>query len=262
MLSFVIPAHNEEQHLGATLTAIDAAAREIGEPFEMIVADDASTDRTSAIAAQAGAQVIYLQNRQIAAARNAGARAAKGDVLFFIDADTLANATAVRASLAELRRGAIGGGCVFRFDGELPVWARILYPLAVVLSRSLKLVGGCFLFCKREAFEEFGGFDERYFAGEEILFIAALKRRGRFAVPRPTVVTSGRKLRAHSFWQIIGEAWRWAIRGPTAYQRRDGLDIWYGVRAADAHGPLGVNPPVADAASVGVSAGGESSRHA
>ncbi|HEV2972253.1 MAG TPA: glycosyltransferase [Pirellulales bacterium] len=254
MLSFVIPAHNEEQHLGATLAAIGVAAREIGEPFEMIVADDASTDQTSLIAEHSGARVIRVQNRQIAATRNAGARAAKGDVLFFVDADTLANATAVRACLDELRRGAIGGGCVFRFDGELPAWARVLYPLAVVLSRSLKLVGGCFLFCKREAFEDFGGFDERYFAGEEILFIAALKRRGRFAVPRPTVVTSGRKLRAHSFWQIIGEAWRWALRGPKAYQRRDGLDIWYGARAADDHGPSSMNAPVADAASVGAGA--------
>jgi hypothetical protein len=123
---------------------------------------------------------------------------------------------------------------VFRFDGTLPVWARILYPLAVVLSRILKLVGGCFLFCTREAFDATGGFCERYFAGEEILFIAALKRHGRFAVPRPTVVTSGRKLRAHSFWQIIREAGRWSLVGPLAYQRRENLGIWYGKREVDA----------------------------
>ena len=234
MLSFVIPAHNEEQHLGATLAAIKAAADEIGESFELIVVDDASTDQTARIAEEAQAHVVHVQDRQISATRNAGARAAKGDVLFFIDADTLASPAAVGACLRELHNGAVGGGCVFRFDGTLPIWARILYPLAVVLSRMVKLVGGCFLFCTREAFDATGGFCERYFAGEEILFIAALKRHGRFAVPRPTVVTSGRKLRAHSFWQLIREAGRWSLVGPIAYQRRENLGIWYGKRAADA----------------------------
>jgi glycosyltransferase involved in cell wall biosynthesis len=233
MLSFVIPAHNEEQHLGATLAAITAAASDAGEPFEVIVVDDASTDRTARIAEEAQARVVQVQNRQISATRNAGARGAKGNVLFFVDADTLVNPAAVGACLRELHNGAVGGGCVFRFDGALPVWARILYPLAVVLSRILKLVGGCFLFCTREAFDATGGFCELYFAGEEILFIAALKRHGRFAVPRPTVVTSGRKLRAHSFWQIIREAGRWSLIGPKAYQRRENLGIWYGERAAD-----------------------------
>ena len=76
MLSFVIPAHNEEQHLGATLAAINAAASDAGEPFEVIVVDDASTDRTARIAEEAQARVVLVQNRQISATRNAGARAA------------------------------------------------------------------------------------------------------------------------------------------------------------------------------------------
>ncbi len=233
MISFVIPAHNEEGHIGSTVRAVGESAREVGEPFEVIVIDDASTDRTAAIAAQLGARVLHVANRQIAATRNAGARAARGDILFFVDADTLANAAAVRAALRALRRGAVGGGCVFRFDGRLPVWARILYPVAVVSARLLKLVGGCFLFCTREAFESTGGFCERYYAAEEAAFIRSLKRIGRFAVPAPSVITSGRKLRTHSARRIIGEAWRWSMAGPESYRRRDGLDIWYGERPPD-----------------------------
>ncbi len=99
-------------------------------------------------------------------------------------------------------------------------------------------MGGCFLFCTREAFEAIGGFDERYFAGEDAVFVR-VKRRGRFAVPVPTVVTSGRKLRAHSAWRILGEAWRWIRDGRGAYQRREGLDLWYGERLAEP--PLEVN---------------------
>lgn len=233
MLSFVIPAHNEEQHIGPTVAAAIATGQEIGESFEVIVVDDASTDQTASTAAKHGARVIRVKYRQIAATRNAGAREAQGDVLFFVDADTLANTEAVKACLREIRRGAVGGGCVFRFDGILPLWARMLYPVAVVLARLLKLVGGCFLFCTREAFVTAGGFCERYYAAEEAAFIRALKRQGRFAIPRPVVVTSGRKLRANSGWRIVSEAWRWMIAGPESYQRREGLELWYGERAID-----------------------------
>jgi glycosyltransferase involved in cell wall biosynthesis len=109
MLSFVIPAHNEEQHIGPTVTAVNAAGRESGESFEVIVVDDASTDRTAMVAAEHGARVLHVPHRQIAASRNAGVREARGDVLFFVDADTLASPEAVRACLREIRRGAVGG---------------------------------------------------------------------------------------------------------------------------------------------------------
>jgi hypothetical protein len=186
------------------------------------------------IAEQHGALVIHVANRQIAATRNAGARVARGDVLFFVDADTLANSDAVHAALDALRRGAVGGGCLFRFDGAVPLWTHIvLYPAVAISARLLKLVGGCFLFCTREAFEAVGGFCERYYAAEEAAFVKALKRIGRFVVPSPTVITSGRKLRAYSAWRIIREVSRWVIAGPESFSRREGLEIWYGERVAD-----------------------------
>ncbi len=54
----------------------------------MIVVDDASTDATPEIAAQNNARVVSVNHRQIAATRNSGARAAQGERLFFVDADT------------------------------------------------------------------------------------------------------------------------------------------------------------------------------
>jgi glycosyltransferase involved in cell wall biosynthesis len=230
MISFIIPAHNEEQYLGAALDALLAAAREVGEPFEVIVVDDDSADATAAVARQRGVRVIPARRRQIAAARNAGAREASGEFLFFVDADTLANTAAIRAGLTALRSGAVGGGCVFRFDGVLPLWARVLYPLAAFLARRIKTVGGCFLFCTRQAFDAAGGFCERYYAAEETAFIQALKQQGRFVIPRPTVVTSGRKLRGYSARTILRIIWRFAFRGPAAFQSREGLEIWYGDR--------------------------------
>lgn len=243
MISFIIPAHNEELYLGQTLTAVAESGRAAGEPYEIIVVDDASTDRTSEIAAAHGVKLVHVNNRQIAATRNAGAALASGDVLFFVDADTQINAQAVRQALQVLRDGAAGGGCVFRFDGVLPLWAKILYPVAVFLSRRLRLVGGCCLFCTREVFQQVGGFNEKYFAAEEVAFIKALKGQGRFVVPRATVVTSGRKLRVYSFWRICGIAWNWMFRGPEFFQKREGLDIWYGERKEDPGKVLPQLPP-------------------
>ncbi len=60
MISFVVPAHNEEALIAATLAAIAGAARGSGEEWELIVVDDASTDATAAIAEAAGARVIHV----------------------------------------------------------------------------------------------------------------------------------------------------------------------------------------------------------
>jgi glycosyltransferase involved in cell wall biosynthesis len=231
MLSFVIPAHNEERELGRTLMALLAAARDVGEPFEIVVVNDASTDRTSAIAAEHDVRVIDVQHRQISATRNSGARAATGDVLFFVDADTQANATAIRQALAALEQGAVGGGCVWQFDGPLPLWGRIVHPVATRLGRVLRLTGGCFLFCRRTAFESVGGFDESVYAAEDLAFIRALKGQGRFVILRQAVVTSNRKIGGMSPWYIARLTFRLLTRGPQSFDSREGLDLWYG-RAA------------------------------
>lgn len=233
MISFVIPAYNEEKLLGRTLTALNTAARTLDEPFEVVVVDDTSTDRTAAIAREQGARVISVKHRQIAATRNAGAREAQGDILFFVDADTQANARAIRAGLRAIRRGAVGGGCVCRYDGWIPGWARIVLLIGEAGGRLLKLVGGAFLFCRRSDFEAIGGFCERYYAAEEVVFVKALKRRGPFTIPWETVVTSNRKLCTMSFWRVLGPLFRLAVGGPESFLSREGLELWYGPEARD-----------------------------
>jgi glycosyltransferase involved in cell wall biosynthesis len=233
VISFIIPAHNEELLLGRTLRPLPAAARAAGEPFEAIVVDDASTDRTAAVAWQHGARVISIDRRQIAAARNAGDREACGELFIFIDADTVVTPAVVRAAVRAVRRGAAGGGCVARFDGRLPLWARLVVPPLMLGQRLLKLVGGCFLFCTRDAFRAAGGFSERYYAAEEVAFVRALKRQGPFVVLHEYAVTSGRKVRTLTARTVVGLLTRVVLRGPDAFQRREGLDAWYGERRAD-----------------------------
>lgn len=233
MISFIVPAYNEERLLGATLLALHAAARAIDEPYEIIVADDASTDRTTAVAERSGARVVRIARRQIAAARNAGAGAAFGERLVFVDADTIVDEAVVRAAVRALREGAVGGGAAVRFDGRVPRWAELLLPPVVWAFRVLGMAAGCFLFCRRSAFEVAGGFDETLYGAEEIAMSRSLKRHGRFVVLRQSVATSGRKLRTYSALEILRMAARLAVRGPTALRSREGLELWYEERRED-----------------------------
>lgn len=238
MISFIIPAYNEEQLLGRTLEALAPVAEATGEPFEVVVVDDASTDRTAAIARAAGARVIPVRNRQIAATRNAGARAAHGERLFFIDADTVVTAAAIQSAIDAMHQGAVGGGCAFRFDGRLPLYGRVLQAVAVPLYRILGLASGCCLFCTRDAFHATGGFDERLFGGEEAALSRALHQQGRFVVLRESVTTSGRKLRAHSLREVLGVLVKFALTRGRSLRRREGLDVWYGERRHDPESTL------------------------
>ena len=80
LISFIVPAYDEEILLGATLDALHAAGSSLKEPYELVVADDASTDRTASIAERHEARVVRVAHRQIAATRNSGARAAMGEL--------------------------------------------------------------------------------------------------------------------------------------------------------------------------------------
>jgi glycosyltransferase involved in cell wall biosynthesis len=236
LISFIVPAWDEESVLARTLEAIQASARTLPVPWEIIVADDASTDRTPDIARRHGARVVSVENRQISATRNAGAREARGDLFVFIDADTTVTEQAVRAAVKSVHGGAVGGGCAFRFDGPLPFYAKLLERAGVRIYRLLRIASGCFLFCTREAFEAVGGFDSRLYAAEEGAMSLALRRQGKFVILRESVVTSGRKLRTHSGREILVLMLRLLFRGRNSLRDRRGKEIWYGDRRPDPAG--------------------------
>jgi glycosyltransferase involved in cell wall biosynthesis len=230
VLSVIIPAHNEELLLGRTLQALAASAAGVGEPREIIVVDDDSTDRTAEIARMHGARVVSVRLRHIGAARNAGAREARGDVLVFVDADTLVPPSTLRAALAAVRHGAVGGGAMPVMDSA-PCWAAGTVAIVVWILRTARWAAGCFVFARREAFERVGGFDERYFASEEIHLSRALKKQGRFVILEERVTTSARKAHQFSALQTIGLFLR--ALWPGTLKRRDRLPFWYDSRRRD-----------------------------
>jgi glycosyltransferase involved in cell wall biosynthesis len=224
MISFIVPTHNEEAWVGQCVSAIRSGVESLAEPYEIIVVDDDSSDATASIARQQGTRAIQVEHRQISATRNAGARQARGDILFFVDADTLVNA-AIQSALRSVRAGAVGGGCAPRFEGWLPWWCRLIFSVGEPICRWLRFFpSGACLFCKRSAFQAVGGFDENYYALEELGFVAGLKLLGRFVILAETVVSSGRKYRAHSMLGFIRLSTHLILRGP---QSRVGLEYWY-----------------------------------
>lgn len=227
MISFVVPAYNEEKCLGAALEAIHAAARALGLEYEIVVADDASTDGTPVIAARNGARVVRVENRQISRTRNDGARAATGERLIFVDADTRVNAEVVGAALAALERGAVGGGAAAVFEEHAPRWAHFSITWVVGTMRLMNLAAGCFFYCRRDAFEAVGGFDPAIFAGEEVWLSLALRKQGRFVMLREKVITSPRKFTGRTAWQTLWIALGLLLRAPTGIRRREHADFWY-----------------------------------
>ena len=227
MLSFIVPAHNEEFELSSTLAAIRSAASSVTQPYEIIVVDDASTDATPQIASEAGAKVVRINRRQIAASRNAGGRAALGEYLFFVDADTRINRAHVSGAIAALEAGYAGGSARVAMDGFVPIWGRLLLHGFSSVYFGLNLGAGAFLFTTRRNFDIVGGFDEQYFAGEEVYFSLELKKLGRFKVLREPVVTSGRKLRMYPAKHFLRKFFGVIIRGPRGVRSRAKLSLWY-----------------------------------
>jgi glycosyltransferase involved in cell wall biosynthesis len=231
MITFIIPAHNEELLIRRTISALHAAAEAMNEPYEIIVVDDASTDRTTAVAARCGARVLSVSCRQIAEARNAGAAQAQGDLLVFVDADTQVTGAVVSAAVRAMRSGAVGGGSRARFDGSIPLYGHVLAWLwRSTIQRFGHFASGCFLFCTRHSFEATGGFDKTLYAAEDIALSRRLKRLGRFVILHEMVVTSGRNIRSHSSLEALLIIAGFALC-PVYFRTRH--EPWYGRRRDD-----------------------------
>src|SRR5690242_9302223 len=93
MISVIVPAHNEEAYLGATL---DALNRQDYGNFEIVVVANGCTDGTAEVAREKCSRLVMLDEKGLGVARNLGGRMAAGDLLVFLDADTILEPHALR----------------------------------------------------------------------------------------------------------------------------------------------------------------------
>ena len=177
-ISVIIPCHNYARFLPETLASI--AAQDIA-PAEVILIDDGSSDGSAHVAAEINKDIRIIRQPQagIAAARNAGILAARGDLLAFIDADDLWPADSLAVRLAAFRDGP-ELSCIFgqlshficpRADAE--VRARLICPPGVSTAR----FAGTML-AHRSVFDRVGPFDATLRAGEMIDWVSRLEPAG------------------------------------------------------------------------------------
>lgn len=232
-LSILIPAYNEEGEIGETLACARESVEKAGlRGWDIIVCDNNSTDKTAVIAQAAGAQVVFEPHNQIARARNRAAEVARGDWLLFLDADTRLSPSLLAAALKKMvQPDIVGGGALVSFSGEIPPVFRVLVNVWNKMSVGFGWAAGCFLFCRRSAWREVGGFDARYYASEEVWFSRRLTRWGRAHNQRfeiltnPRVVTSGRKFRWFKTTRLLIHLVLLSVPGALRFQKTCGL--WY-----------------------------------
>ena len=203
-----MPAFNEEKLIGATLHSIKDAASaftERGWETELVVCNNNSTDRTADVAAAEGARVVFEPVNQIGRARHAGACAATGDWLVFVDADSHPKPALFRDVADAIESGRyLAGGCTVALDEHLPLPVRAMVGLWNALSRTAKWMAGSFIFCEAAAYREVGGFSMELYASEELDLSKKLKKlakrqRKRLVIlHRHPIVTSGRKFHLYT----------------------------------------------------------------
>lgn len=229
--SFIIPAYNEEDFIVGTVQAIHQSC-DASLEYEILVINNQSTDQTANLAQANDARVIDEEIRQISRVRNRGGQEAKGKYLIFIDADTQINKAVLDETLLHLRSGqAVGGGAALVLDQHLRKGDKLVTTIWGAISKTFNLAAGAYIYCLKEAWEEVGGFDETFYAAEDVQFSRDIKKWGhkremKFVVVKAAVVTSARKLQWHSRWHILKSLFAAALI-PGGLRSRKRLDFWY-----------------------------------
>jgi glycosyltransferase involved in cell wall biosynthesis len=186
-VSVVVPTRDRARYLRTSVASL--MRQTLDEPFEVIVADDASTDETPAMAAELGATLTRNDSPTGPnAARNAGLRAASGDLIAFVDDDVEAPDGWLAALADGARRHpdaeAFGGPIRARFDGPTPRSCGREEPPITTLDlgphdREVEFVWGANMAARRSAFERVGDFDATLPQfGEEEEWLSRLRAAG------------------------------------------------------------------------------------
>jgi glycosyltransferase involved in cell wall biosynthesis len=176
LLSVVIPAFNEEKHLPETLSRLRDAITACRCAVELIVVDNASVDRTADVARTFGATVVHEPAHNVARVRNVGARSAHGDVLVFIDADTVVPQPFLDKVAESMSDPACLGG---RPDMAHRVRSTLLQAYFSAwrwLGIRLGMAQGAAQFCRATSFSALNGYDESQFMGEDVDFFWRLRK--------------------------------------------------------------------------------------
>jgi glycosyltransferase involved in cell wall biosynthesis len=202
-ISVIIPTFQEEAFIGACLDSLHRQTFDRTR-FEIIVSDAHSTDRTAELAQARADRVVQEDRRGIAHGRNAGARAAEGEVLLFVDADTTLAPDVLELVDRAFRDESVVGFTAVALPAGGSRFARFIYHGTYVLVRLVHALGGSFFpgICaayRSTAFNVLGGFREDLGITEDLDLSRRIQRLGRcVVVPEATAFVSTRRLDRHA----------------------------------------------------------------
>ena len=252
LISFVVPAYNEEALIGSCLAAIQAEIACSGCRAEIIVVNNNSTDDTRHIASSIpGVVIVDEPQRGLVQARRAGCRAANGELIANIDADTMLTEGWLRTAVEEFSRSpdlvALSGPCIYY---DLPRSAQfvaaVFYRIAFatydlvrfVLGAGSMIQGGNFIVSKR-ALEAAGGFNSDFrFYGEDTDLACRLSKVGQVKFSLGLrALSSGRRFVAEG---LVRAGLRYAVNYVwTVFFRHPFTLTWLDVRQPGGGSELG-----------------------
>jgi len=246
-VSIIVPAHNEEAYLPRCLDAIRVAASRCAARVEVVVVLNRCTDRTGAIAEEAGAKVVAEPERNLARIRNVGVRCSQADTIVTIDADSTMSANMLDEVLRRLGTGRFVGGGVRIMPERMSLG--IFFSLMTFAPRLILERGWAGMFwLHRWAFDAVGGFDEELVSAEDVDFARRLRAYGRSmglrygSITRAHIVTSCRKFDHFGDWYLFRH--RRLVSGILSGRDRDAADrFYYDLRQDERDGATTPGPP-------------------
>jgi GT2 family glycosyltransferase len=233
VISFVVPVRNDALRLQRCLMQIrrnESAALRV----DLIVVDNGSVDGSAEVARQAGATVLRMTGVSVGALRNAGARAAAGDIIAFVDADHEIDAAWARYAVETLRDGTTGAAGAMYHAPRHGTWVQRTYDGLRVRTAGCHEVGWLGsgnLAVRSDAFHRVGGFNPALETCEDVDFCQRLRAAGFRIVSddRLRSVHHGDPSTLRALF--LGELWRGrdnlriSLRGPMSWRDAPSIAI-------------------------------------
>lgn len=203
MLSIIIPTLNEEEYLPKVL---DSIKKQAFSDYEIIVSDAGSTDKTVEIAQKYGCRVV--EGGLPARGRNNGAKAAKGDVLFFLDADTELSDNFLEESLKEFneRQIDIASFCLVPNPSTKisSLLMNTFYNKMIIATEKILPHSAVGILIKKPLFEKLNGYDENIKLAEDHDLGRRAQKEGKFGILRSAeILVSDRRFKKDG-WANVG----------------------------------------------------------
>lgn len=203
MISIIIPAYNEAENITQLVSYLKTNSHE--DSCEIIVADGGSIDDTLALAAKAGAKAVLSKNKGRAAQMNFGASIAKGDVLYFVHADTFPP----KSFISDIEKAVLEG---FNFGRYRTAFnsKKFILKINAFFTRFDWFVcygGDQTLFITKTTFFAINGFNEQMRIMEDYDIVTRAKKLSRYKIFSKSAIISARKYDTNSWLKV-----QWANR--------------------------------------------------